>query len=165
MSPPVTLTWSQSFEFLLVLKASLLLGLGFAASFFLGKASASARHAVWVLTLLSLLVLPAPAWLSFSGDEWRIAVALFPADSAPALAASPDGAKSAALARSRIAAPEARPPDGRRISSTNPVNLFWLVWLVWLLWLLGSALLALRIAVGIVWSCRTARQAVDIADR
>lgn len=61
---------------LIAAKTTLLLLVAFASSFFARKTSASARHVLWALTFVFLLLIPGSAYLSFLQQRMSIPIAV-----------------------------------------------------------------------------------------
>ena len=141
-----------------IAKATLLFAVAGVVSFVLRRGSAAARHMVWTLALISVLVLPV---LSLALPRWQLSLVTLHAGSEPALsplaaADSPAGAPS--LSRNTVS----RTPSASRVGGDSaPVSTartaatsasFKVSWPALLLavWLVGAALVLGRLAIGIV---------------
>jgi HEAT repeat protein/beta-lactamase regulating signal transducer with metallopeptidase domain len=149
-----------------VAKSTLLLSAAGIAAVALRRGSAAARHMVWTLALVGVLVLPV---LSLALPRWQFSIVTL-SGGAPSPGAAP---ASAALAASAAAAPLADTPTApvlrtdRRASSPSPLEpsvspaaaavpsiarrpgISWQSGLL-IVWLVGASLVLGRLAVGIV---------------
>lgn len=142
-----------TFGGLLLVKATLLLGLVFLSSFALRRASASTQHYLWTLAFAALLALPLISYLSVSSPTIRIDVPVL--DPAPIPRALDDDAQTVAPARDGQTT-SAEPKAILTSSTTWPsTGLTWQ-----LLWLIGTAVFSLRLLSG-VWASRRARRLAE----
>jgi TonB family protein len=122
------MTWAD-----FVVRGTLVLAVGFGASYAFGRASAAARHLIWTVAFLALLALPGALRLGP-----KVAVAAWPAETrAVAVEARAVGARPL---------PEGRGSDGRS------VNWFFA-------YLCGLSIVAARFVAGAVRTGRMVRQA------
>ncbi|MGH9332921.1 MAG: M56 family metallopeptidase, partial [Vicinamibacteria bacterium] len=138
-----------SFGIAMVLKATLLLGLGIVLSAVLRRRAASLRHLLWTATFAALVVLPFPTYVSLDEHALRIALPVLPAsETTPSFTPSP---KSSEPSPRGIAAPSTAsvPRTGLRGS---------------ILWIAGSALFLVRLGLGLAAAARAARAGRDLKE-
>jgi beta-lactamase regulating signal transducer with metallopeptidase domain/protocatechuate 3,4-dioxygenase beta subunit len=162
------------------IKGVFILALVALATLAMHRASAAARHLVWFVGTLSLLVLPIlsltlpgwhvlPAWATsnLSGVEPQAVAPFAPsvADSTPPPAGVPVHADDAS-ARANAAAPsplESAAPAPLPVPQSARIRLPWQSWVV-LAWLVGSAVLLGQIALGALSLMWLRRRSSRIAD-
>ena len=151
-------------------KASILLGAAAIATLMLRKASASVRHLIWILALVSAVAVPA---LSMALPRWRVpvvpvpAVAMIPGgiDEASAHPA-PAPARAPALARQTAAgataAPLASPTPESPVADRAP-GMSWLTAAA-AVWIAGFLFMMARLAAGllaVMWMSRRTEVVID----
>jgi HEAT repeat protein/beta-lactamase regulating signal transducer with metallopeptidase domain len=141
-----------------IAKATLLFAVAGLVSFVLRRGSAAARHMVWTLALISVLVLPA---LSLALPRWQVSLVTLNAGSEPALSSppaddSPAGAPS--LSRHTVSPAPSAPrvendfapaSDARTAATSARFKVSWPALLL-SVWLVGAALVLGRLVVGIL---------------
>jgi HEAT repeat protein/beta-lactamase regulating signal transducer with metallopeptidase domain len=156
-----------------IAKATLLFAAAGAVSFVLRRGSAAARHMVWTLALISVLVLPA---LSLALPRWHVSVVTLNTGSElPALRPLPaDDSAAPAPNRSQNTASVGRPapgvetldptaPNARTAAASARANISWSAVLL-AVWLLGAVLVLGRLVAGIVavhWMSRRIERVAD----
>lgn len=137
----------SSLAALVAAKTTLLLVLAYASSFLARKSSASARHALWALTFVFLLLVPGMAFVSSLREGIRIPIAV----------ASYEPGIDPGIPAPSVAAPAMRVTDTPgyelRVAETSSASIPWAS-LVGSLWALGSSLLVFRLGLGLVTSRR-----------
>jgi beta-lactamase regulating signal transducer with metallopeptidase domain len=152
---------------LLLVKATLLLALGYAGALLLSKRSAAVRHLVWALTAAMLLVLP----LAARGvPEWRVPVAPAAVEAVigDALEGGASASGSAELAVMTVAPDQAagvgREPAMDRAGARAIVGRVASPAGVLLLWAAGAAVVLAWLLLGQVLLRRVLRRAVALQD-
>lgn len=134
-----------------VLRATLILLAAHAATSLMRRSSASARHLVWLAALLAVLLLPLARGIV---PEWRVLPVPQAARGAFAAAEAPASA-APALVAPHLSTAAAPVPE--------PAGVSW-PGLLALLWAAGAALIALRLAFGLVRVRWMASRAVELTD-
>jgi beta-lactamase regulating signal transducer with metallopeptidase domain len=145
------------------LRGSLILLAALGATALMRRASASARHLVWLAALAALLVLPLARQVV---PEWRVL------PGTPAVLASAPTAPAAPVERSATPAGVARAPGGHaappapETASPNPAppTSYDLPRAALLLWSAGAALLLLRLGWGVARVRSIERRATELTD-
>jgi hypothetical protein len=136
------MTWAD-----FVVRGTLVLAAGFAASFAFGRASAAVRHLIWTAAFLALL-----AWPVALGLGPKITLAAWPA------VAGAQSVRATAAAVAPAASPVASPVEPRRAPQTRSfaatAGTYALAW-----YLIGWLLVAARFLAGAVRTVRMVRQA------
>src|SRR5687767_11729944 len=170
---------SLSFVLDAVAKASLILGVAALVAVALRRASASARHFVWTLGLLSALVAPL---LSVALPRWEVPLVTLPAPAADAVEATtisrsqvigsvsstlPKASRSLEQSSSSPVRNGAVPPPSPSAStdSARPGRSLpsWPI-LALIVWSAGAALILARMLLGLLavqWMSRRSREAAD----
>lgn len=153
-----------------VVKASILLGGAAVATLALRKASASVRHLIWTLALISALVVPV---LSLALPRWRVPVVTVP--SAALVPVALDEAPAPpALSRGRTGpATKQAAADGATVATAGPVlhsavaerpsRVSWLTAAA-AIWLGGFLFMMMRLAAGllaVMWMSRRTEVVID----
>ncbi len=135
------MTWTD-----FVLRGTLVLAAGFAASFALARASAALRHLIWTAAFLALLAMPVAMRVAP-----KIAIAAWPAAEAQAVRASADVAVGAGQTRvgETRSTKTLRTPEGYPGRGSD--------WFI--AYLAGLLLVAVRFVAGGVRTARIVRQA------
>ena len=143
---------------LVAVKTTLLLVAAFALSFFLRKASASARHVLWALTFAFLLLIPGMAYVSSVQQEVSIPVAVLAPDPgiAPVLSTPPSPRAPRARSETRAETPTAA-------ASSISIPWSWSLLAV-SLWAAGTILLVSRLAIGLSSSRRVLAESEPVRD-
>lgn len=150
-----------------IAKASLLFAAAGLLSFVLRRRSAAARHTMWTLALLSVLVLPA---LSLALPRWQLPIITVHGDSAalpasdaqiPARSARLPVASSLLNRAPSASAAVAAAPSTDSASTRTPA-----AWSALLLtvWLIGASLILARLGAGVIavqWMARRTERVVD----
>jgi HEAT repeat protein/beta-lactamase regulating signal transducer with metallopeptidase domain len=156
-----------------VIKATIVLACGAAASFFLRRASAALRHLVWTLALCSALALPV---LTFALPKWQLPILTVAShqpqadsrvDDVSIERAAPERGRHGAAAAPAVM-PEQAAADSAVPSSPGRLSM-WLSSVTWQqaligIWLLGAGAILLRVIVGLVavrWMSRRTQQVTD----
>ena len=136
-----------------VAKASLVLAVAALAATTLRRASASARHFVWTLGLLSALAAPA---LSLALPRWELPIVTFAAAPPTAIDAAEPSAPMAAPLRANRQQAAARSTDAAGVPAASdragarPLTLpSWPI-LALAIWALGAAIILTRLVVGLL---------------
>jgi HEAT repeat protein/beta-lactamase regulating signal transducer with metallopeptidase domain len=150
-----------------IAKASLLLIAAGLVSFVLRRRSAAARHMIWTLALVSVLVLPAltialPRWrlplLTLKGDASPLHAATYqlPAPSSRLPVASSQLQRAPSASAGLTAAPSTEAAPARKPMSWSALALT--------VWLIGASLILARLAVGVIavqWMTRRTERVGD----
>ena len=162
-----------------IAKASLLFAAAGLGSFVLRRGSAAARHMIWTLALLSVLVLPA---LSMALPRWQLPLLTLERESLPVSASSSElpvpstvrstseprrGTSGSALPANTmertpaISGPVVAVPETEAAPTRTPLS-----WSALLLtvWLIGASLILARLCAGVIavqWIARRTERVVD----
>ncbi len=142
-----------------LLKGSVLLGVGFVVTWLLRRGSAAQRHAVWAAVMIGLLLVPV---VRVAGSWWTEGQGI----AAPAVRATPEEVLDASMAAPgpgmlAVAAEVQRPFPPDPATDSAPITLdlgSWGRWLVWV-WFGGTGSLLLRFAFGLGWARRVRHDA------
>jgi HEAT repeat protein/beta-lactamase regulating signal transducer with metallopeptidase domain len=150
-----------------IAKASLLFAAAGLGSLVLRRRSAAARHMIWTLALVGVLVLPA---LSIALPHWQLPILTLKGDTAPLPASSyqlpapssrlPVGSSQSKRTPS-VSAAVAAVPLTEAASARTPMS--WSA-LALTVWLIGASLILARLAVGVIavrWMSRRTEQVGD----
>ena len=150
-----------------IAKASLLFAGAGLVSFVLRRGSAAARHMIWTLALLSVLVLPA---LSLALPRWQLPIVTLPGETSTLPAASyqlPAPSSQFPVASSQLkrtssaSAAVAAAPLTDAVPARTPTS--WPA-LLFMVWLIGASLILARLCAGVIavqWMSRRTERVVD----
>jgi beta-lactamase regulating signal transducer with metallopeptidase domain len=135
---------------LVAAKTTLLLLAAFALSFLARKTSASARHVLWALTFVFLLLIPGMAYVSSVQQEVSIPIAVLSPEPEIAQVVPAARAMASSLPAPRVRnEPGPEPPTPEASSTSIPWS-----FLAGSLWAAGTLLLVSRLVLGLVSSRR-----------
>lgn len=158
-----------------IAKATLLFAAAGFASFMLRRRSAAARHMIWTLALVSVLVLPV---LSIALPRWQLPIVTLETDASrsqppapsvqrPAHRSDPPaaGSRRAALSTQRTPDASATPVTAAPLTEAEPARtpMSWSALLL-TVWLIGASLILARLCAGILavhWMSRRTERVID----
>ncbi|HEY7697398.1 MAG TPA: M56 family metallopeptidase, partial [Vicinamibacteria bacterium] len=149
---------------LIAVKATILLLVAFALSVLARNRSASARHVLWALTFVFVLLVPGVAYLSFVQRTVSIPVTVLSSRASRASEAS--GTSSPGTAPSISSVSSVRPPvpiDPGAEPAAESTSMPW-AFLAASLWAAGSLILVSRLGLGLVTSFRVRARSAPVHD-